>query len=234
MKVVMLQDWHGVEKSVERQIELLPKYAPNAKRTKILHEPITITHTPNVNGLLSGQYSLERFWEDLYLKNSWGPSDPYKKLYEFSCNNEYGLGPLDHHLWQRRNLAQEFKELVTKYLKKQEDSMILSGWFDRLKRQLSFGRELEFCKRVDYSKHEFETVVVITNPAHVTRCADYLANTQGYDVLVADVDPQLAEELSKEEDELQLRFAKEKKILEMPTPPLVPIVVKAFNELNFP
>ena len=60
MKVVMLQDWHGLEYSVGRQIGRIPELAPDPKTTVILHEPIASIYIPYVNMFLTEQCTLDK------------------------------------------------------------------------------------------------------------------------------------------------------------------------------
>ncbi len=239
MQVEIIQDWHGLYASVDRQIELLHQYAPNARETAVLHEPLTCSHTNDIFEFSIGEITFENFWKTIDLENHWGPSECYKKLYLFLHNSGYSIAPLDHYLEERMQLSAEFRDLIVEYLKERDRSNVksrLSPLFDSLKRDLSFERESVFCGRVDNIKYEnpkIKKAVVITHPAHVKRCYDYLKNTQNYKVQVAKVKSDLAKQFSKDEDELQLIFAERNRILDMEKPPLVPTVVTAFTEVKF-
>jgi len=247
MKVVMLQDWHGVSESVDRQVELIPRYVDGSERVRILHEPIC---DELVNDGSSGVINLnanteESLWYYLDLEHNWGPADAYRRFYRFIYDMAKAgkpaieLGPLDNDLRERNDLATEFKDLVLDYRKgiDAKDRERQSRRFDRLKRNLSFMRESGFCERIDdtkYAEASPDTVIVITHPAHIDRCASYLARTQEYRVEIAEVDPELVKELGAKEDEIQLNFAKDRDVLSMRSPPpIVPVVTLAWTEVKF-
>jgi hypothetical protein len=238
MKVLMLQDYHGVEGSVDRQIDILSSFPRESKITKVLHEPLCSNVGPVETGTVDlRDYDPQGFWDRIALERHWGPSEPYRKFYGFLYGEErqerpLKLAPLDYDLHLRNELAQAFKDMLLEHDRR--NYTYASQEFDRLKRILSFDREHYFCSLVDDTKYEAEvdTVVVITHPFHIDRCVSYFRDTQNYNVEIAKIDDKLAKQFSKEEDELQLRYAEEKKVLEMVTPPLVPIVSLAWDTVK--
>jgi hypothetical protein len=232
MKVVMLRDWHGVGESVKLQIEELKKLKNlEQEATVVLHEPIPNTFHDYVWRFNGGTINFETFWSLLDLEKHWGPSDPYADLYKFLKESEIGLGSLDYSLSQRRDLANRFRSLVLDFREK-GFYVDLDKRFSGLKREISFGREERFCKEVDERKYDIERAVVITHPAHIDRCANYFRDTQGYEVFVYPVDPALADRLYREEEKLQLEYAKQNNITYDLEPPFVPIVTLAWKELS--
>ncbi len=234
MKVIMLPDRHGVEESVGRQMEMILKYELEPETSVIVHEPLPNSYLIAAGSFSDERKSLAEFWNYIRLEEHWGPSRHYEELYAFLSAERYYLWPLDHSLEERVNLAKRFQDLVIKYRKgRKREREDLSREFDALKREISFERERRFCQEIDGLKYAFETAVVITHPAHIGRCVSYLRDTQGYQVEIDEADPTLAKELSEEENNLQLGFAKEEKILSMEVPPLVPMVVLAWETLKF-
>jgi hypothetical protein len=233
MKVVMLPDWHGVEESVKLQIEELKKLKNlEQETTMVLHEPIPSDLRGCAQKFSAGIIGFETFWRFLNLEKHWGPSDSYADLYTFLKENEIGFGSLDYSLSQRKDLASRFKSLVLDFREKRF-YVDLDKRFSDLKREISFGREELFCKEVDEKKYSgVERAVVVTHPAHIDRCASYFRGTQCYEVFVYPVDPALAERLSREEEKLQLEYARRNNITYNPEPPLVPVVSLAWKELS--
>lgn len=238
----MLPDWHGLESSVDLQIDYLQKYNP--KGTIILHEPITRNFDKEARSFSSGNryYGVTQLWDDMNLQENWGPSDPYNRLYYFIDQYGFRLGSLDDYLINRERLAEGFKKLVLNN-RNCKGGLLPPGKksFDSMKRDLILGREYIFCESVDNARYEgFKTAVVIAGLSHIKRCAAYLGNTQGYRVKInplAKSKPnsilgKLASSLDKEEMTMQLAYAEKNKIFEKENCyPLVPIVATAFSEI---
>lgn len=231
MKVVLLPDYHGVEEIVNMQIEYLKKY--KSKTTIIYHEPIPSTFDAKARLLASEGIRVNNFWDILNLPDHWGPSDPYLRLYQFSHDLGYTIGSMDHMVEMRTGLANNFRLLIENHRRRGYDRGVRMQ-FDKLKRRLSFGREFVFCESVDQAKYgRFETAVAIMHPDHIKRCRPYFEFTQGYEIDELLIDPIKAKELSEKQHELQLAYAEKNDIINSKKkPPLVPVVVMAWNEVK--
>lgn len=234
----MLQDWHGEPESVDRQINLLDEYALDPKTTTIFHEPLLIERGHFLEAL--PEMTIDEVWPYLHMEEYWGPSNPYKKFYRVVREQGYDVCSLGDTLLPGATnpnpldqLAKDFQKLLHSYRNRSADLIIISHEFDSLKRRISFEREEAFCKRIDNMKYDesVQHAVVVTHPAHIDRCASYLANTQNYQVQIAELDSELKKKMSRLETLIQIKFADENQVLSKDSPPLVPMVELAWGEL---
>lgn len=235
----MIPDWHGLEESVDIQLDAIPRYTKDADGVRILHEPLCrrpmAVQSPRTFDIW--QYkSAEEFWKDQRLEENWGESRSYLKLYDTLYDSmehglpTYQLGPLDCSLHDRQHIARALQNLAISYRAGLESRPELLREFERLKKIGFSEREQFFAKAVDEAREDgIGTAVVITHPAHIARRAGYLGD---YDVEIVEVDKDDAEEYSAREDKIQLRFAQDIDILGVEIPPIVPIFSLVYRDLQ--
>ena len=237
MEVVMFPDYHGFEESVNLQLGWLQNLPGGSRRTGVVHEPLPVSYFHDAIRFSNKAMDLGTFWDRISLEEHWGPANPYKKLYKFLVDAGYYLKPLDHTFSDRVDLSRDFKKLILDYRRLDNKGVPkedLMNDFARLKRRLSFMREAVFAEVVDKIRYESAgRVVFIAHPSHLASCGSYFERTQGYDVKIQNIDDELTKRLGEEEDKLQMRFAEEKRILDMKNPPFVPAVALAWNEVKF-
>jgi len=234
MRIEILPDYHGVPEAVERDVGFLKEIAKETPpdKTVIFHEAIPSDLDIYAAALTEGLVDSKEFSENLRLLQHWGP-DSYQPLWEAINDEHYNIHGLDHTLFERHRLARDFRLLVRS--KEAGDSEpIISSYFDSLKLRLSFEREQGFCQRVDEARyHLFDVAVVITHPDHISRTHAYFASTQGYKVKARELDKEIDAKLRKSENETQMNFATvEHDVASMAIPPVVPIVVLAYNTIK--
>lgn len=248
MRVVIMPDFHGVQESVEWQIKQFPMYARKPDKTVVLHEPLA--DSGYAWGLDKSKpkesVPFNYFWKCVGLEDCWGPSKSYRRFYQLLGNGDYSLRPLDIDNSKRNDLGRGFKHVAVtaafiknstnldtvEQAKIKDMTRTLCRDFDILKGELCFGREQHFAEQINSARYDkFETAVAVMHPSHIDRVGNFLKDTQGLDVTVAQIDPELAKKLGEEENRIQGE-AVAKAIGGSVTmyPPFVPAVIAAFNE----
>ncbi len=165
-RVVIIPQFVGVVGAVELQKDLIPKYAKPAE-ARVLHEPVTISDFDMVNNLNTKKHPPEIVYERLQLEMRWGPSAPYLELYRFLQSEGYQLHPLDHSVFDRRNLANGFRR-VAKSIKEHGATEALRKEYRMLKRRLYNDREKLFDEVIDTCRDEgVGTTFVLVHPRHM-------------------------------------------------------------------
>ncbi len=235
--VMVAPDYHGHTISPKIQIGGLENLTLNGtpiEKIKVLHEALTGDMNSLARELNAGDIDGQEFYDQAEFETHWGPYEPSLELFQYLDEKKIRLGASDHYLPDRKSLSQGFKHLY-KELQSKGPTLGLFKEFDILKSEISLGREKTFCRSIDNARYDpgIEIAYVITHPSHASRVLDYSKNVQDYRV----DDHLLVKSLMdatyrKEEDELQLRYADEKEVFNMETPPLVPMLVKAWTEME--
>ncbi|QQG39690.1 MAG: hypothetical protein HYS81_04965 [Candidatus Aenigmatarchaeota archaeon] len=233
MKVLMLADNHGVQESVDAQIDALRKYSlyerPNPKKTIVLHEAVPEKWTDSVDLELA---KMERTWAELGLPQHWGPSEPYKALFGYLGENGYSLNNLDHVVEEREELAGDFLSIVRAAKKPDADMEKISRRLQHSKMEIGPHREYWFCTRVDVAEDEgYETAVVITHPTHIDPVAATLTRFDRHVVDTRYRNRGQEAALGKKERSIQLQYARRRKLTttRREAVPLVPVVELAWD-----
>lgn len=245
MEVVLIPEWHNVDKSIDMAIGILKGYDPKEKRTVAFLEALT-----GDSAVWYGHHTHPREGEDpLHIGEHWGqPAAPYYKLIKFLAENGFEIRGLDHSLEERQQLSRKLRHLVEDYRSEVKDykewgeikppSQALLKDLDRLKSKLTWDRETIFCDRVDKAKYEYseqvgriERTIVIAAPSHLKKCELHFRGTQGYSVIPHYPEQSVTELLDADERHLHLDYRFQNDFRLYDNPPLVDMAFLALNEV---
>ncbi len=217
-RVIVMPQFNGVADSVKWQIESIPAYAKPAE-ARILHEPVTISDFDTAHNLNTEKHTPEVVYGHMQLEMRWGPSRPYLELYRFLQNNGYQLHPLDHSVFDRRDLANGFRR-VAKRVKEHGRNGENLREYEMLRRRLYYDREKLFDEIIDICRNDYVgAAVVLVHPRHIPAIRNKLER-DGYQHQVVQIKEGLERGFRVEENRVLGKAAET--VLEKELPPLMP------------
>lgn len=166
------------------------------------------------------------FFERTEFEQHWGPSAPYRPLFDVLRKHSTNFGPLDHLIADRQKLTQMERDLILDYKKKETiDESLL-----REERLLLFQlRDLAFVRNIVRVLLSGATnVVAIMGGNHVENMVRYVGMLGYIGVEKIDLAP-LYRALEQEERKFSKR--EKQQLLSANSPPLVLINALLFNEV---
>lgn len=227
-KIYFIDDLHGVKECYSWQISKLRKIKPQVVFLEMLpcEEYFKNLCSELSEGLVSvDEFKLKSDWE-----NIWGTFEGYKDLFVYLQKKHISIYSMDYSLEERKR----FVGLELEMIKKLKVKVNVKDLIDESSIILFLERETVFSRNIlkYVRKNAIEKVVVIVGGNHIERLTSFFNFLRGFEAEAVRLPKDKFSKLYPKFRDLHLKYAKEKKILEMEFPPLVPINVLRYSLMN--
>jgi hypothetical protein len=218
-EITFIEDLHGVKDAHKWQVKKLKMLHPHVVLIEML--PYEPKYVKLCEQLISREISIDEFRKDSLWEKHWSLFDGYAYLLNYLSINKVPTYPIDQNLNDRYKIAETEKQII----KDRKRGTDVTELINKNRIELFLKRELIFSKNIlNYvDNNNPKKVAVLVGGNHIDRLVNFFNFLDEYNAEGIKIERQLKNELYQEFKRIHIGYAKEKHIIELENPPLVPI-----------